>query len=132
MEFKVNLALFKSTEDSLKARYKEKYDPSKKYPQYSGNMQVTQMDIVKMVNYLQKAKPEATDYNPEGVVTVRAVGYINTSKSGLQYLSINLEPDYKTLKAIEEAEMSGSTTTPTPSSTTAPRTVDKEEDFIPF
>ena len=95
-------------------------------------MQVTQMDIVKMVNYLQKAKPEATDYNPEGVVTVRAVGYINTSKSGLQYLSINLEPDYKTLKAIEEAEMSGSTTTPTPSSTTAPRTVDKEEDFIPF
>ena len=132
MEFKVNLALFKSTEESLKARYKEKYDPSKKYPQYSGNMQVTQMDIVKMVNYLQKAKPEATDYNPEGVVNVRAVGYINTSKSGLQYLSINLEPDYKTLKAIEEAEMSGSTTTPTPSSTTAPRTVDKEEDFIPF
>ena len=132
MEFKVNLALFKSTEESLKARYKEKYDPSKKYPQYSGNMQVTQMDIVKMVNYLQKAKPEATDYNPEGVVTVRAVGYINTSKSGLQYLSINLEPDYKTLKAIEEAEMSGSTTTPTPSVTTAPRTVDKEEDFIPF
>ena len=132
MEFKVNLALFKSTEESLKARYKEKYDPSKKYPQYSGNMQVTQMDIVKMVNYLQKAKPEATDYNPEGVVTVRAVGYINTSKSGLRYLSINLEPDYKTLKAIEEAEMSGSTTTPTPSSTTAPRTVDKEEDFIPF
>ena len=132
MEFKVNLALFKSTEESLKARYKEKYDPSKKYPQYSGNMQVTQMDIVKMVNYLQKAKPEATDYNPEGVVTVRAVGYINTSKSGLQYISINLEPDYKTLKAIEEAEMSGSTTTPTPSSTTAPRTVDKEEDFIPF
>ena len=132
MEFKVNLALFKSTEESLKARYKEKYDPSKKYPQYSGNMQVTQMDIVKMVNYLQKAKPEATDYNPEGVVTVRAVGYINTSKNGLQYLSINLEPDYKTLKAIEEAELSGSTTTPTPSSTTAPRTVDKEEDFIPF
>ena len=132
MEFKVNLALFKSTEESLKARYKEKYDPSKKYPQYSGNMQVTQMDIVKMVNYLQKAKPEATDYNPEGVVTIRAVGYINTSKNGLQYLSINLEPDYKTLKAIEEAEMSGSTTTPTPSSTTAPRTVDKEEDFIPF
>lgn len=130
MEFKVNLALFKSTEESLKARYKEKYDPSKKYPQYSGNMQVTQMDIVKMVNYLQKAKPEATDYNPEGVVTVRAVGYINTSKSGLQYLSINLEPDYKTLKAIEEAEMSGGTVTP--SVTTAPKVPAAEDDFIPF
>ena len=54
MEFKVNLALFKATEDSLKARYGDKYDPSKKYPQYNGTMQVTQMDIVKMVNYLQK------------------------------------------------------------------------------
>ena len=126
MEFKVNLALFKSTEESLKARYKEKYDPSKKYPQYSGNMQLTEMDIIKMVTYLQKAKPEATDYNPEGVVTVRAVGYINTSKNGLQYLSINLEPDYKTLKAIEEKE-SGVT-----SSTPAPRTVDTTEDIIPF
>ena len=126
MEFKVNLALFKSTEESLKARYKEKYDPSKKYPQYSGNMQLTEMDIIKMVTYLQKAKPEATDYNPEGVVTVRAVGYINTSKNGLQYLSINLEPDYKTLKAIEEKE-SGVT-----SSTPAPRNVDTTEDIIPF
>ena len=128
MEFKVNLALFKSTEESLKARYKEKYDPSKKYPQYSGNMQVTQMDIVKMVNYLQKAKPEATDYNPEGVVTIRAVGYINTSKNGLQYLSINLEPDYKTLKAIGAAD-SGMTPAVTP--TPAP-TVKVEDDFIPF
>jgi len=47
----------------------------------------------------------------------------------LQYLSINLEPDYKTLKAIEEAEMSGGATTPP---TDPPRTIDKEEDFIPF
>ena len=131
MEFKVNLALFKSTEESLKARYKEKYDPSKKYPQYSGNMQLTEMDIIKMVTYLQKAKPEATDYNPEGVVTVRAVGYINTSKNGLQYLSINLEPDYKTLKTIEENE-NRSIDAGMTNSTPAPRSVDPTEDFIPF
>ena len=91
-------------------------------------MQVTQMDIVKMVNYLQKAKPEATDYNPEGVVTLRAVGYINTSKSGLQYLSINLEPDYKTLKAIEEAEMSGVSK----EWKSSPKVPAAEDDFIPF
>ena len=132
MEFKVNLALFKSTEESLKARYKEKYDPSKKYPQYSGNMQLTEMDIIKMVTYLQKAKPEATDYNPEGVVTVRAVGYINTSKNGLQYLSINLEPDYKTLKAIEEAD-SGTTPKANSEWKSSSKVPDqKEEDFIPF
>ena len=59
MEFKVNLALFKATEDSLKARYGDKYDPSKKYPQYNGTMQVTQMDIVKMVNYYTHLKLKA-------------------------------------------------------------------------
>ena len=126
MEFKVNLALFKATEDSLKARYGDKYDPSKKYPQYNGTMQMTEMDIIQMCTYLQKATPEKSDYHPEGAVTVRASAYINTSKSGLQYLSINLEPDYKTLKAIEEADAGATSSTP------APRTVDKTEDILPF
>ena len=93
-------------------------------------MQLTEMDIIKMVTYLQKAKPEATDYNPEGVVTVRAVGYINTSKNGLQYLSINLEPDYKTLKAIEEKENRSLDAGMNLSDPKVPET--KEEDFIPF
>ena len=128
MEFKVNLALFKSTEESLKARYGEKYDPSKKYPQYSGSMQLPEMEIIKMVEYLQKATPERSDYHPEGAVTVRASAYVNTSKSGLQYLSINLEPDYKTLMAIKETD-SGMSPTPTP---VAQATNNVQEDIIPF
>ena len=91
-------------------------------------MQVTQMDIVKMVNYLQKAEPEVTDYHPEGAVTVRASAYVNTSKSGLQYLSINLEPDYKTLMAIRETD-NGMSPTPTP---VAQATNNVQEDIIPF
>ena len=129
MEFKVNLALFKSTEESLKARYGENYDPSKKYPQYSGSMQLPEMEIIKMVEYLQKATPERSDYHPEGAVTVRASAYVNTSKSGLQYLSINLEPDYKTLMAIKETD-SGMTSTSSESSTPPVQT--EESDFIPF
>lgn len=128
MEFKVNLALFKSTDESLKARYGEKYDPSKKYPQYSGSMQLPEMEIIKMVEYLQKATPERSDYHPEGAVTVRASAYVNTSKSGLQYLSINLEPDYKTLMAIRETD-NGMSPTPTP---VAQATNNVQEDIIPF
>ena len=128
MEFKVNLALFKATEDSLKARYGDKYDPSKKYPQYNGTMQLPEMEIIKMVEYLQKATPERSDYHPEGAVTVRASAYINTSKSGLQYLSINLEPDYKTLMAIRETD-NGMSSTPTP---VAQVTNNVQEDIIPF
>ena len=129
MEFKVNLALFKSTEEGNKKFYGDKYDPSKPYPQYTGNIQLIEMDIIKMVEYLQKAQPEATEYHPEGAVTVRASAYVNTSKNGLQYLSINLEPDYKTLMAIKETD---SGMTPTPSATTAPKVPAAEEDFIPF
>ena len=128
MEFKVNLALFKATEDSLKAGYGDKYDPSKKYPQYNGTMQLPEMEIIKMVEYLQKATPERSDYHPEGAVTVRASAYVNTSKSGLQYLSINLEPDYKTLMAIKETD-SGMSPTPTP---VAQVTNNVQEDIIPF
>jgi|TARA_B100001094_G_C18130803_1_gene772141 hypothetical protein len=129
MEFKVNLALFKSTEEGNKKFYGDKYDPSKPYPQYTGNIQFTEMDIIKMVEYLQKATPERTDFHPEGSVTVKASAYVNTSKSGLQYLSINLEPDYKTLMAIKETD-SGMTSTSSESSTPPVQT--KEEDFIPF
>ena len=77
MDFKLNLALFKSTEESNKKYYGDKYDPSKNYPQYNGNIQLSEMDIIKLCTYLQKAKPKANDYHPEGVVTVKAVGYIN-------------------------------------------------------
>ena len=108
MDFKLNLALFKSTEESNKKFYGDKYDPSKNYPQYNGNIQLSEMDIIKVITYLQKAKPKANDYHPEGVVTVKASAYINTSKNGLQYLNINLEPDYKTLKEIEESETGAS------------------------
>ncbi len=124
MDFKLNLALFKSTEESNKKFYGDKYDPSKNYPQYNGNIQLSEMDIIKLCTYLQKAKPKANDYHPEGIVTVKAVGYVNTSKNGLQYLGISIEPDYKTLKEIEEAD-AGS---PTPIKAAE----DSPEDFIPF
>ena len=130
MDFKLNLALFKSTEESNKKFYGDKYDPSKNYPQYNGTIQLTEMDIIKLGTYLQKAKPKPNDYHPEGVVTVKAVGYINKSKNGLQYLGINLEPDYKTLKEIEEADAGANPEWK--SSPKVPAAEDSGEDFIPF
>ena len=128
MDFKLNLALFKSTEESNKKFYGDKYDPSKNYPQYNGNIQLSEMDIIKLCTYLQKAKPKANDYHPEGVVTVKAVGYINKSKNGLQYLGINLEPDYKTLKEIEESETG---TSPELKNSSEVKEL-ANDDFIPF
>ena len=125
MDFKLPLAVFSQTEEDHKKRYKENYDSSKNYPKYSGVMQITEADIIKLCEYVQKAKPEHSDFHGEGVVTIRATGYLNESKAGKKYIGLNLEPDYKTMKAIEEADANDHTSP-------APRTVDKQEEEFPF
>ena len=125
MDFKLPLAVFSQTEEDHKKRYKENYDSSKNYPKYSGVMQITEDQIIKLCEYVQKAKPEHSDFHGEGVVTIRATGYLNESKQGKKYIGLNLEPDFKTMKAIEESD---STDSASPSSSTPKK---QEEDF-PF
>ena len=125
MDFKLPLAVFSQTEDDLKKRYKENYDSSKNYPKYSGVMQITEDQIIKLCTYVQKAKPEHSDFHGEGVVTIRATGYLNESKAGKKYIGLNLEPDYKTMKAIEESDASDSASPSTPAPT-------KQEEDFPF
>ena len=122
MDFKLPLAVFSQDAEDHKKRYKENYDPNKNYPKYSGVMQITEADIIKLCTYVQKAKPEHSDFHGEGVVTIRATGYLNESKQGKKYIGLNLEPDYKTMKAIEEAD-SGYTPDSTPK---------KQEEEFPF
>ena len=122
MDFKLPLAVFSQTAAAQKKRYKENYDPNKNYPKYSGVMQITEADIIKLCEYVQKAKPEHSDFHGEGVVTIRATGYLNESKMGKKYIGLNLEPDYKTMKAIEEAD-SGYVPDSTPK---------KQEEEFPF
>ena len=122
MDFKLPLAVFSQDAEDHKKRYKENYDPNKNYPKYSGVMQITEADIIKLCTYVQKAKPEHSDFHGEGVVTIRATGYLNESKAGKKYIGLNLEPDYKTMKAIEEAD-SGYVPDSTPK---------KQEEEFPF
>ena len=124
MDFKLQLAVFSQTEEDHKKRYKENYDPDKNYPKYSGLMQITEDQIIKLCEYVQKAKPEHSDFHGEGVVTIRAEGWLNESKAGKKYIGLNLVPDYKTMKAIEEADANDSS-----SSSSTPK---KQEEEFPF
>ena len=123
MDFKLPLAVFSQTEEDHKKRYKENYDSSKNYPKYSGVMQITEEQIIKLCTYVQKAKPEHSDFHGEGVVTIRATGYLNESKMGKKYIGLNLETDYKTMKAIEEADANDTSSSSTPK---------KQEEEFPF
>ena len=125
MDFKLPLAVFSQTEEDHKKRYKENYDSSKNYPKYSGVMQITENQIIKLCEYVQKAKPEHSDFHNEGVVTIRATGYLNESKQGKKYIGLNLEPDFKTMKAIEEADASHEWKS-------SPKVPDKKEEEFPF
>ena len=79
-----------------------------------------------MCEYVQKAKPEHSDFHGEGVVTIRATGYLNESKMGKKYIGLNLEPDYKTMKAIEESDLAS------PEWKSSPKVPDKKEEEFPF
>ena len=124
MDFKLPLAVFSQDAEDHKKRYKENYDPNKNYPKYSGVMQITEDQIIKLCEYVQKAQPEHSDFHGEGVVTIRATGYLNESKQGKKYIGLNLEPDYKTMKAIEEAHANDTSSSNSTSK--------KQEEEFPF
>lgn len=99
MTFKANGALFRNTEEKLRARLKDRFDPSKNYPMYDGVISVPADQAYAMAKYLMDASPNERDQIP-----MRISGWRKEPASGGDaYVSMAIEPDYKTLKAIEEA-----------------------------
>lgn len=99
MTFKANGALFRNTEEKLRARLKDRFDPSKNYPMYDGVISVPADQAYAMAKYLMDASPNERDQIP-----MRISGWRKEPASGGDaYVSMAIEPDYKTQKAIEEA-----------------------------
>ena len=97
MTFKANGALFKNTPEKLQERFKDRYDPSRNYPAFDGVFSIKEEDRMAFASYIMNAAP-----NDKGEIPLRVNGYNNTSQGGLKYLGLSIEPDFKTLKAIEE------------------------------
>jgi len=98
MTFKIKGAIFKNTAEKLQQRLGDRYDASKKYPEVDGVFGIKEEDRTAFASYIMNAAP-----NEKGEVPLRVTGYNNTSQSGVKYLGLSIEPDFKTLKAIEEA-----------------------------
>lgn len=97
MTFKAKGAIFKNTPEKLQQRLGDRYDASKKYPDVDGLFSIKEEDRMAFASYIMNADP-----NEKGEIPVRITGYNNTSQSGVKYLGLTVEPDYKTQKAIEE------------------------------
>jgi len=99
MTFKIKGAIFKNTAEKLQQRLGDRYDASKKYPDVDGVFGIREEDRMAFASYIMNAA-----VNDKGEVPLRVNGYNNTSQSsGVKYLGLTIEPDFKTLKAIEEA-----------------------------
>jgi len=98
MTFKIKGAIFKNTAEKLQQRLGDRYDASKKYPEVDGVFGIKEEDRMALASYIMNAAP-----NDKGEVPLRVTGYNNTSQSGVKYLGLSIEPDFKTLKAIEDA-----------------------------
>ena len=99
MTFKIKGAIFKNTAEKLQQRLGDRYDASKKYPEVDGVFGIKEEDRMAFASYIMNAA-----VNDKGEVPLRVNGYNNTSQSsGVKYLGLTIEPDFKTLKAIEEA-----------------------------
>jgi hypothetical protein len=97
MTFKSKGAIFKNTPEKLQQRLGDRYDAGKKYPDVDGVFGVKEEDRMAFASYIMNAAP-----NDKGEIPVRITGYNNTSASGVKYLGLSIEPDFKTQKAIDE------------------------------
>ena len=98
MTFKVKGAIFKNTPEKLQQRLGDRFDASKKYPDVDGVFGIKEEDRMAFASYVMNAEP-----NEQGEIPVRISGYNNVGKeTGIKYLRLTFEPDWKTQKAIEE------------------------------
>ena len=104
MTLELQLAVFRQTEQDNKSFYKERFDSSKKYPDYKGTVKVPVGNIPELISYLQNAKPDSDGYVGD-FIPLRASGYTNTPKNnpnGKKFLSLKIESDYKKQQEIYE------------------------------
>ena len=104
MTLELQLAVFRQTEQDNKSFYKERFDYSKKYPDYKGTVKVPVGQIEEFISYLKNAKPDNDGYVGD-FIPLRASGYTNTPKNnpnGKKFLALKIETDYKKQKEIYE------------------------------
>ena len=58
MTLELQLAVFRQTEQDTRSFYKERFDSSKKYPDYKGIVKVPVGQLPELNSYLKNAKPD--------------------------------------------------------------------------
>jgi hypothetical protein len=100
MTFKAKGFIFKNTPEKLQERFGDSYDAGKKYPELDGWFAIKEEERLAFASYIMNAQS-----NDKDEIIVKMSGYNNKSlTTGTKYLGMSIEPDYKTLKQIQERE----------------------------
>ena len=99
--FNIKLAVFPQSAEDHKRIRKDKYDATKKYPEFGGIANVPVSELPDLIKYLTHATPDYDDYLKDEVVPLRVSGYMNTSKNDKKYLGLKISPDYKKQQDVE-------------------------------
>ena len=102
MTFKANGALFKNTPEKLQQRLGDRFDPNKAYPLFDGTFSIKEDERLAFATYVMNAPA-----NDRGEIPGKMSGWAKQANSGQSYLSLAIEPDFKTQKAIQEKELAG-------------------------
>ena len=100
--FNIKLSVFPQSAEDHKRIRKEKYDATKKYPEFGGIANIPVSELHDLIKYLTHATPDYDDYSKQEVVPLRASGYMNESKAGKKYLGLQLTSDWKKQQEVNE------------------------------
>ena len=117
MDFKFNSSIFKNTPEDQQRLYKDKYDPNKNYPAFTGTASIPKKDLPALVEYLHwalRTELKTDSYLDDVVIPIKISGWQKESKTGKKFLSLAYAPDYKTLTAAREAKEASELAAPAP------------------
>ena len=100
--FNIKLSVFPQSAEDHKRIRKDKYDATKKYPEFGGIANIPVSELPALLKYLTHATPDYDDYLKEEVIPLRASGYMNESKGGKKYLGLQLTSDWKKQQEVNE------------------------------
>ena len=149
MDFQIQGAIFKQSDEDNQKRFKDKYDPSKKYPQVRGEIRIRRDELVALCKKLQEYSGldelktyKFSYYNKETGerelqdhigIPLDVTGYFGKTSNDTQMVSLTVSDHWlmqKMLKEQQEAQSSASEAAASLAESTSGTVVKPKEDLF--
>ena len=118
MDFQLQSAIYKQSDEDNRKRFKDNFDPGKKYPHLRGQIAIRVDELQALAKFLKASASLKeletqkfayynkatgnTELEDHLAVLLDVTGYQNKTKSGTPMASLKIEPSWKMQKMIEE------------------------------